>query len=581
MQPTLELARSWSKLRLVPMLRDSPALRRLIGDPKSKKTGQEILEKQFPGGQLAIAGANAPGGLAGRPRRAVLGDEIDRWPLSAGTEGDPIGLASKRTSNFWNRIRGWISSPGNKGESRIWELWERSDQRRFWIPCPHCEEPQVLAWKNVSWPSEVDDETAAREAAYTCEHCGADWDDTERHEAVGRGTWRKGRPEVRTIAGFHLSALYSPWLSIRDLVLEWLQAQGNPEALKVFINTRLAELWRDAKLEIELDELVARREDYGPRVPEEVLAITCGVDVQGDRVEAEVVGWGKRGHSWSLEYHVIHGDPADLLDFDPKDPEADRRLDDVLAKRFVREDGAPMGIAATCVDSGGHHTDEVYRFAKRRKRRRVYAIKGKEGEGRLLWPKRASRSTRKNVGRVAVHILGVDAGKSALLHRLNVDDPSKPGYCHFPRRPEYDEEYFAQLTAEVPEPVRYVRGVRQPRRFKLVHPRNEALDVRVYASAALASLNPNFDRIEANLERAAEEARAHELEAPVDAGPELEPELEDADGQERDEDTPAPELEDAPAEAADASQSIADKMEAKAMRARRRQRGAGPRGRRR
>ena len=560
-QPTLDLARSWSKLRLVPMIRDTPILRDAIGDPKSKKTGQEILEKQYPGGQLAIAGANAPGGLAGRPRRIVLGDELDRWPASAGSEGDPVELAQKRTSNFWNRVRGWISSPGNENDSRIWALWELSDQRRYFVPCPHCDESQVLEWKGVHWPSGLDDDQAAELARYVCDGCGVEWTEPERHLAVSRGEWKAER-ETATVAGFHLNALNSPWLSIPDLAREWLRAQGNPEALKVFVNTRLAETWKDVKLDLDLEALLRRREDYGPKVPEEVLAITAGVDVQDDRLELEVVGWGRRGHSWSLGYHVIHGDPEQILEPDPRDPHADRRLDEILGQVLEREDGARLRIAATCVDSGGHFTESVYRFAKRRARRRVYAIKGKEGEGRPLWPKRSRRTSKKNVGRVPVHILGVDTGKQSLLHRLSVSDPEKPGFCHFPTRPEYDEEFFAQLTAEVPEPAKYHRGRKMPRRFRLVHSRNEALDCRVYATAALASLSPNWERLEANLEKLRVELAASTRESDE---PDLEKTPDQAEPVPPPKSAPMPELEIEPP----AVETTADKMEKNALRARR------------
>lgn len=519
-QPTLSLASSWSKLRLVPMLRDTPALREIMGDPVSKTTGQEILEKSFSGGQIAIAGANSPGGLAGRPRRIVLGDELDRWPPSAGSEGDPVELARKRTTTYWNRIHGWISSPGTAGESKIWSLWDLSDQRRFWVPCPDCGQSQTLKWASVKWDEGADDFNGPKSARYICEDCGSEWDDAARMGAVAGGEWRKGR-ETGTVAGFHLSALYSPWMSLEELVREWIQAQGNPEALRVFINTRLAELWEEATSDVDVEELLRRREPYGPELPEGALVLTCGVDVQDDRLELEILATGRRGETWSIDYRVLYGDPESLLDFDPRDPEADRRLDDELSRVFEREDGVRMRISATCIDSGGHHTQSVYRYAKLRQARRVYAIKGKGGEGVPLWPIRSKRSSRKGVGRVGVHIIGVDTGKSQLFHRLAVTDPEKPGYAHFPDRPDvYDEEYFLQLTGEAPAPAKYVRGKRQSRIWKQIHARVEALDCRNYATAAVASLSPNWERLADTLERSrgvAGDDETPEIETPVDA----------------------------------------------------------------
>lgn len=524
-QPTLSLASSWSKLRLVPMLRDSPSLREIVGDPLSKKTGQEILEKAYPGGQIAIAGANAPGGLAGRPRRVVLGDELDRWPPSAGAEGDPAELARKRTSTYWNRVHGWISSPGTAGQSQIWDLWERSDKRRYFVPCHSCSEMQPLRWANVKWDKEADEAVAVASARYECDACGADWDDADRNAAVSLGEWRKQR-ETGNTAGFHLSALYSPWIELSDLVLEWIQSQGQPEKLKVFVNTRLAELWEEATSSVDLEDLVARREEYDAEAPAGVLVVTVGVDVQDDRLELETVGWGRRGESWSLDYRVLYGDPESMLDFDGRDPDADSRLVDELSRVFKKADGARLRVSATCIDSGGHHTQAVYKFAKKRATSRVYAIKGRAGEGVPLWPPRAKRSSRKGVGRVTVQMIGVDTGKSQLFHRLAKTNPTDPGYCHFPERPVYDAEYFAQLTGEALGPVKYVRGRKLARLWKQVHPRVEALDCRNYAQAALASLSPNWDRIEELLakirgEKSARDATAESKLEPAPKGGEL------------------------------------------------------------
>ena len=503
-QPTLDLARSWSKLRLVNMIRDTPVLRDLFGDPTSKKTGQEILEKVYPGGHLAIAGANSPGGLAGRPRRIVLGDELDRWPLSAGAEGSPVELSRKRTTTFHNRVHGWISSPGIAGESQIWDLWELSDKRRWWCPCPHCGERQTLKWANVRIPEadEVDGQVErARAARYECEFCGAHWDDAERWEAIQAGEWRAER-EGTSYAGFHLNAIASPWLTLEELASEWLEAQGDVEKLKVFINTRLAELWEDVTIKIEAEKLLERRENYGPKVPDQVLVITAGVDVQDDRLELEIVGWGRGSESWSLDYRILDGDPSNLLTIDPNDPDRDTALDDEIHREFVREDGTPLRISATCIDSGGHFTDEVIRFASARIGRRVFAIKGVAGEGKPLWPYRGKQARVKGARRFGAHNIGVDTGKRSLMHRLMVEEPGTPLYCHFPDRDIYDLEYFEQLVGETLEPVRYVRGRKQPRRWKQTRDRVEALDCRNYAQAALASLAPNWERLEINLEKA-------------------------------------------------------------------------------
>ena len=465
LQPTLDMAETWSKDRLAPMLRDTPQLRDKVADPRARDSGNTLLHKKFAGGHLTIVGANSASGLASRPIRVLLADEVDRYPPSAGTEGDPLALAMKRTTTFWNRRVVVVSTPTTKGLSRVEREWERSDKRRYHVPCKHCDEHQVLAWRQVQWPEGRPDE-----AAYVCEHCGSLWSEADRLWAVRRGEWRAEVPGSR-IAGFHISELYSPWSSMPAIARSFLASRPSYETRKAWVNTCLGEPYEEEAAKLDPHALSQRGEDWSEGLPDGVLVITCGVDVQADRLEVERVGWGTDEESWSLDHYIINGDPSD--------PNTWARLDAYLAQPSERANGTRVPVRAVCVDSGGHHTQIVYRFCRARKGRRIWAIKGR-AEAPTIWPKATKISKDKS----QVKIVGVDIAKDAVYNSLRVTHAG-PGFCHFPvGRPH---EWFEQLTAEVVE-TRYTRGF--PKRVYVLPDgrRNEALDCRVYAYAALVSL---------------------------------------------------------------------------------------------
>lgn len=481
MQPTVDMAEAFSKDRLAPMLRDTPALAGTVKDPRSRDSGNTLLHKSFVGGHVTMVGANAPSALASRPIRVVLADEVDRYPPSAGTEGDPLSLARKRATTFWNRKVLVTSTPTLKGASRIEAEWEISDRRRFWVPCPDCGEAQVLRWAQVRWPDGRPDQ-----AAYACEHCGALWDDPLRWRAIKGGEWR-AEAEFRGIAGFHVNEIYSPWVRLADMAQGFLDAKRSPETLKTWVNTSLGESWEEDGERADSHRLEARAEVW-EAAPAGVLLVTGGVDVQADRLEVELVGWGVDEESWSLRHAVLYGDPSG--------PDLWQELDALLQERVETEDGRSLPIQAACIDSGGHHTQQVYRFVGGKARRRIWAIKGMAGAGRPVWPKRASRN---NKGRIDLFIVGVDSAKDAVYARLKIPTPG-PGYCHVPRG--RDHEWFEQLTAEKVV-TKYQRGFPVRTYVKRDGQRNEALDCRVYAYAALQSLNVKWGRLLASVERAA------------------------------------------------------------------------------
>ena len=474
LQPTLEMGEAYSKDRLAPMVRDTPALKGKIKDPRSRDSGNTLLHKTFPGGHITIAGANSPSSLASRPIRVVLADEVDRYPPSAGTEGDPVSLARKRSTTFWNRKTILCSTPTVKGISRIEAEFELSDKRRYHVCCPDCSHEQHLAWSQVKWP-----EGEPEKAEYVCEECGSVWSDSKRWALLRKGRWIATGAFSGT-AGFHLNEIYSPWVKLGDMARSFVAAKRSPETLKTWVNTSLGETWEETGETVNQNALMQRCEAWGNEAPSDVLVVSCGVDVQDDRFEIERVGWASGEESWSLDYHIIYADPSS--------PNAWTELDDYLLTPTKTSDGRVLPVSAAAIDSGGHHTQAVYAFVKERARRRVNAIKGMAGSGRPIWPKRASKN---NKGRINLFLVGVDTAKDSVYSRLRITEPG-PGYCHFPEG--RDPAWFEQLTAETVV-TKYIKGF--PTRVWQKRPsvRNEALDCRVYAYAALLSTNPVWARL--------------------------------------------------------------------------------------
>ncbi len=478
-QPTLDMAETWSKDRLAPMIRDTDELTDLFGDPRSRDSNNTLLHKKFPGGHITMAGANSPSSLASRPIRIVLLDEEDRYPHSAGTEGDPGSLAQKRTTTFWNRLLVSVSTPTVEDESKIESRYQQSDQRKFYVPCPECGAFEVLSWSQVKFEKKKPETTY-----YECEHCEAHLKESDKMWMLGHGEWR-AEAAFNGIAGFHINELYSPWVKWAEMVENFLKAKRLPETLKVWVNTSLGETWKEKTEGVDPSGLLGRKENWGRVAPEGVVAITAGVDVQDDRLEAEVIGWGVGQESWSLQYHVLHGDPAQNKVWED--------LDNVLSQTIQTSDGRTLPVACACVDSGGHQTQRVYEYCKAREYRRIYAIKGASQMGKPL----VSKFSKANKLRVKLFSIGTDTAKQMIYSRLKIHQPG-PGYCHFPA--DYPEEYFKQLTAERIQ-TKFVNG--HPTRIWVMPKgrRNEALDCRVYSMAALHILNPNLDRLAKEQER--------------------------------------------------------------------------------
>lgn len=503
-QPTLTMAQAYSKDRIAPMLRDTPALHGKVQDARARDSGNTLLHKTFPGGHVTLVGANAPAGLASRPIRIILADEVDRFPVSAGTEGDPVSLADKRTTTFWNRKKVLVSTPTIKGVSRIETAYETSTKERWNLPCPSCGEHQPLAWGQMVYDS----------VTMACKYCGVIH--TEQEWKAGTGKWIAEVPESR-VRGFHLNELASPWKRWETIIKEFKEAErAGPAHLKVFVNTSLGETWEEAGEGVESEELVKRRERYDCEVPANVLVLTCGVDVQDNRLEYEIVGWGLGSESWGIGYGVIMGDPGQLKTITSpsgvKIQSAWELLDAVLSKQYRRKDDQVLQIMTTCIDSGGHHKTSVYKFCKTREIRRVWAIKGSSLSGASF----INRPKHRSSDCIWLFSIGVDVGKDTLTSNLQIEFEG-PGYCHFPIEAEkgYDQAYFDGLTAEH-RVTRWVKGqARLNWEKRTSGARNEPLDLRNYAIAAFDILNPPLEAIKRMQETASSRVKVVKPEAKV------------------------------------------------------------------
>lgn len=486
-QPRVEDAEDYSVTEIEPMLRDTPVLKAIVGDLKKKDSKQKINKRMFRNGaSMAFVGANSPGGFRRITARVVMFDEVDGYPvMGAGKEGDQIKLGIKRTESFWNRKIIMGSTPTVKGESRIEKSYANSDQRKYFVPCPHCGEYQVLEWGGpdtpygMKWDKDESGAGIPESVFYVCKATGCVIREVDKDEMVERGEWRATKPFTGH-AGFHIWAGYSLFVNAawHKLVAEWLEVKDDPLMRQTFINLVLGETYEDrGDRALQEDRLAARCEVWGAEVPDGVAVITVGVDTQGDRFECEVVGWGANEESWSIDFEVIEGDM--------ETPEPWNRLDAYLQRIWYRADGRPFEVMAACHDSGGNHTNKVYNFAKERLGRRIWAIKGESavgGKRSPVWPTKIP--SRRNKASFRPVIIGVNAAKDSVRSRLHLVDHG-PGYMHFPT--DRDINYFAQLTAE--RSVLKTSGGQRYRVWELPPGRaNEALDCRVYAYAALCGL---------------------------------------------------------------------------------------------
>ena len=502
-QPTIEDAAGYSKEEIAPMLRDCPTLAAILPEPKTRDSNNTILAKRFPGGSLTVIGANSARGFRRVSRKVVLFDETDGYPPSAGSEGDQIQLGIRRTEYYWDRKIGDGSTPTDAGRSRIEAAFHAGDQRRYYVPCPHCAVMQVLVFPKFKWPK-----NKPELAVYICHACGAEIDHQHKRDMVHAGEWRPGpHPQFPDApapvpfhghTSFHIWSAYSfsPNATWGQLCTEFVEAsRKGPEHLKTFVNTALGEPWQDRGEAPEWERVYQRRETYAiGSCPAGVLFLTAGVDVQKDRLVYEVVGWGRDKRSWSIDAAVVPGDTSDMR----QGPWT--QLEALLARSFPHTGGAELSVAMLAIDSG-FNTQTVYGWARRHPMNRVIAVKGTDDSRVLIGspsPVEVTVSGRKLKRGYKVWPVASKVAKTELYGWLGLPTPTDeerreatihndvayaPGYCHFP---EHGEDFFKQLTAEQLVPHKDRKGF-TTFAWELIPGReNHFLDTRVYARAAAA-----------------------------------------------------------------------------------------------
>lgn len=515
--PTAGVAEEWSKDRLADMIRSTPALRSVVREgrqPRGSHNAESTLAlKVFPGGYLALGGANTPNTFARRSVRVAIGDDVDRFPAEVGEEGDPTDLLKNRTETYVDALHLFVSTPTLKG-GRIDTLYERSDQRRYFVECPRCGRWDHITWSDEKHLRVVFDDRDPETARLECPSdeyggCGAQLHEADRRAMVQQGEWRAtATPKEVGLAGFHLPAMLSTigTRTLPGLVERWLSArEKGRDSLRVFINTQMAEGWEERGTKMEPTLLATRRESYGEdiEIPAAAAALTCGVDVQDNRFELQVHAWGLGAERWLVDYRVVPGDP--------RQPETRAALLDALERKYRHASGHLLPIHATCIDSG-YATDEIYDFVLAYQVRRIYATKGIGGRGGstiVLKPSEVRYGKRKRP--VRVYPVNVDDAKSDVMTALTLQAPG-PGYLHFPLHLEtVNEEYFAQLCAEHRETRHNRGGVATHQVWVQDRERNEALDTAVLCLAAYKLLNPNLRQMLSMLQTTAAPPTAPDL----------------------------------------------------------------------
>ncbi|SMX27282.1 Phage terminase large subunit (GpA) [Pelagimonas phthalicica] len=483
MQPSEGDLQTWLTTKFNPLVEANSELEATIATPRARKGVNNTRMKSYPGGWLMFAWSGSPKTQRGRSAPFIVCDETDGYDRTA--EGHPVGLLWERANTFGDQRKLIeISTPTVKKISWIDHAYEQGDQRQFHVACPHCGGVQTLEWSNVKWDKDADGNHLPETAYYECRTDGCVWSDTDRYYAIrnaerlGHG-WKAKKP-FRGHASFHLSGLYSCFVELQKIVRSFLDKKAAND-IQTFVNVTLAEAWEEEAEKVEADALMARAKPMPAKIPAGVALQTCGVDMQEDRLELERVGWGLGEESWSLDTQVFWGDPLK--------PEVWAQLFEYLDQTFEHETGAKMRIAATCVDTGGSGglTQAAYEQLRGKQRRNIFAIKGGKGWDKPIASAPSKSRSGKRGRPVTLFTLGVNDAKLVVLRRFLQEKPG-PGYCHVDI--ERDPEWFQQLTAERLV-TRFVKGF-PVREWKKTRDRNEALDCRVYAYAALKILDPNI-----------------------------------------------------------------------------------------
>lgn len=495
-QPTIDMAQDYSKTRIAPMIRDTKVLNNLFYDVKSRDANNTILSKVFPGGRLIMCGANSPAGLASRPIRILLADEVDRFPDSAGTEGDPVDLAAKRMTTFWNSCMGLFSTPTNEGTSRIDEEYLTGTQEEWQHKCPNCGEYHLLRhidmtvdYKEIKTPSGKKT-VIVNDVKWRCPHCGFSFSEKEMKQTPQKYISRNADALKNGIRSFFVNGFTSPWMTWTRIMREWLEAKGDPEREKVIMNTVFGESYKQKGAFEDEQIFLRRRESYGAELPNGVLLLTAAIDTQDNRLEYEVVGWGKEEECWGIRKGIVLGAPNQARTW--------KEIDNILDKTYHFADGKGLKVVRTFIDSGGHYTSDVYNYCQKNFYKQRFAIKGRGGPGIPLIYKIA----KANNAKAPLILLGVDDGKQQIMDRLSIDSPG-PLYFHFPQdegikelsNRGYDDLYFKGIISEHKK-VYKRNGVLREVWETTKNVRNEPLDLRNYNLACMKSLKPDWVKLE-------------------------------------------------------------------------------------
>lgn len=508
--PNLDTAKNVSKQRLAPMIEATPVLAELVTSPRERDSGNTLLLKEFRGGLLRLAGANAPAGLKQMPAKNLFLDELDEYQAEVGTtdnlQGDPVALAEARTKTFSRRKIYVTSTPTVTQLSRIEAEYLATDRRRYFLPCPACGHRDFLTWNGRDTLEaaggshhrieyEDDDPDTVR---MVCSSCDARIPESKKEWMLDPANGAEWVPTAKCspeLIGFHISSLYSTLgFTWRDAVAEWLRGHNDPTKLKAWVNGVLGETYEERGGRVDPASLLERREDYpfipnvrradgAPRiadVPAGVGALVGSIDVQADRIEVLVTGFGAGEESWYIAHEVFHGDP--------RQTELWLTVDEWLLEPMLHESGRVVPIDGVFVDSN-YLGDHVYKFCAARRDRRVIPVRGGNDPLAPLVPLKPSRNNR---NRLPLYTLGVDTGKDIVHGRLRVQR-SGPGKIHLPRH-LVDQEFVDQLTAEKAIP-RWVRGKGRVREWVKIRDRNEILDLTVYGLAGLRILGDGFIKL--------------------------------------------------------------------------------------
>lgn len=497
-QPTVEMAEDFSKGRITPMIKDTKVLTKLFYElkdaGKTRNANQTILSKIFPGGRLIMCGANSPAGLASRPIRILLCDEVDRFPASAGQEGDPVSIAAKRTTTFWNYKIGLFSTPTVEDESRIDLEYMTGTQEEWQYQCPNCGEWHALDYRQMKSDfDEIKDAKGHRtfivnSVKWQCPDCGFEFDEQKIKNAPQKYMAKNPDALQNGIRSFYVNAFSSPWLSWAEIMREWYESKGNPGLEQVVFNTRFGLSYRLQGAFSDENTFLKRRENYGAEIPDGVLILTAAVDVQDNRLEYEICGWGFGEECWGIQKGIIPGLPDQLSTW--------RELDRILDREYFSANGTKFKVARTFIDSGGHSTMAVYGYCRQNVYKQRWAVKGQGGAGLAL----IHKTVQAKKAPIVLTILGVNDGKQQTMNRLGIEKVGEQ-YFHFPVEDGvfdtprgYDEVYFKGLISE--RKVYRKKGGTVYSEWEPVqsHVRNEPLDLRVYNLAAIKSCRVDWQR---------------------------------------------------------------------------------------